>query len=76
MKVEPAPPLLAPAVVGTCAPLVHRLTGIREESECESETLPFLDLSASGGTCASRLSRDGSPDQQQVPQTKNIHPLL
>jgi hypothetical protein len=35
MKVEPAPPLLVSAVVG-------RLTGIREESECESETLPLL----------------------------------
>ena len=26
MKVEPAHPLLVSAVVGTCAPLVHRLT--------------------------------------------------
>jgi len=37
MKVKPPPPLLVSVVVG-------RLTGIREESECESETLPFLAL--------------------------------
>jgi hypothetical protein len=43
----------------------------RKISKCASSAqgsaliaVPLLDLYASGVTCASRLSRDGSPDQE------------
>jgi hypothetical protein len=45
MKVEPAHPLLVSAVVGTCAPLVHRLTNNKFVT-CGilSASLPLLAL--------------------------------